>query len=458
LRNMANYRLRKGYDIRIEGQAEKILETAPFPAAVGLYASDFYGMAPKALVDGGERVKVGTPLWHDRRRESLVVASPVSGTVTEVRRGARRALEAVIVRTDGKQQAAKSAPPPKRTGPSNRKEIISALCASGLFPLIRQRPFGTVANPLAEPRDIFVTAMDTSPLAPDQELILRGREREFRRGIEVLAALTTGKVHICTAGGMELDSHTSGLENIEHHQFTGPHPAGNAGVHIHHVAPIKGVDDVVWHCTAQGAILLGRYFITNIPSFEVTVAVAGSAAADRRHVRTLIGAEISSFARPNDSSSPVRYISGNVLTGRNAGADGFLGFSDSLVSLIPEARGKKFLGWLALGFSLESVSASFISRFLPRRRFSIDSNRNGSVRAFVATGIYERLLPMDILPSFLLKSILAGDIEEMEKLGILEVTPEDFALCEYACPSKTDIQRIIRDGIGLMLKETGETE
>lgn len=455
---MAYYRLKKGYDIRIAGEAEKLLEHAPFPEAVGLYAADFYGMTPKPLVEGGERVKVGTPLWRDRRRESLVVTSPASGTVAEVRRGERRALEAVIIRTDGKQHSANPPAPPKRIGSPARDSIIAALCAAGLFPLIRQRPFGTVADPLARPRDIFVTAMDTSPLAPDQGLIVRDHEREFQRGIDVLAALTTGKVHLCVDGNPKESSFLADITNAEIHRFEGPHPAGNVGVHIHHVAPVNGVNDIVWHCAAQGVILIGRYFITGAPSFEVTVAVAGSAAARRRHVRTIAGAALSSFAEPSGDAGPVRCVSGNVLTGRNAGADGFLGFSDTLVTLIPEARKSVFLGWLAPGFSLESVSASFVSRIMPRRRFSIDSNRNGSVRAFVATGIYDRLLPMDILPSFLLKSILAGDIEEMEKLGILEVAPEDFALCEYACPSKTDIQRIIRDGIDLMLKETRETE
>lgn len=455
---MAYYRLKKGYDIRIAGEAEKLLERAPFPEAVGVYTADFYGMTPKPLVEGGEKVKVGTPLWRDRRRESLVVTSPASGTVAEVRRGERRALEAVIIRTDGKQHSANLPAPPKRIGPPAQDAIIAALCATGLFPLIRQRAFATVADPLVRPRDIFVTAMDTSPLAPDQGLIVQGHEREFQRGIDVLASLTTGKVHLCIDGKPKESSFPADINNAEIHHFEGPHPAGNVGVHIHHVAPVKGVNDIVWHCTAQGVILIGRYFITGAPSFEVTVAVAGSAAARRRYVRTITGAALASFAEPSGEAGPVRHISGNVLTGRNAGADGFLGFADTLVTLIPEAHKSVFLGWLAPGFSLESVSASFISRLMPHRRFALDSNRNGSVRAFVATGIYERLLPMDILPSFLLKSILAGDIEEMEKLGILEIAPEDFALCEYACPSKTDIQRIIRDGIDLMLRETRETE
>ncbi len=457
--HMANYRLKKGYDIRIAGGAEEVLERASFPESVGLYPSDFYGMTPKPLVEGGERVRIGTPLWHDRRRESLVVTSPASGTVAEVRRGARRALEAVVLRTDGKQQIAAGTPgPPKRISSSARGDIISALCGTGLFPLIRQRPFGTVADPLAAPRDIFVTAMDTAPLAPDQRIILKKHEQEFQRGIDVLASLTAGRVHLCTGGGTDDASAFAGARNVERHRFDGPHPAGNAGVHIHHVAPIRGAGDIVWHCTVQGTILIGRYFLAGAPSFDVTAAVAGPAAAQRRYVETLAGAALSSFAEASDKFPAARFISGNVLTGRNAGADGFLGFGDSLVTIIPEPQKSVFLGWLSPGFSLESFSYSFISRLMPRRRFALDSNRNGSVRAFVATGIYERLLPMDILPSFLLKSILADDIEEMEKLGILEVAPEDFALCEYACPSKTDIQRIIRDGIDLMLKETRESE
>ncbi|HSV98089.1 MAG TPA: Na(+)-translocating NADH-quinone reductase subunit A [Spirochaetota bacterium] len=456
---MANYRLKKGYDIRIAGEAEKFIERAPLPESVGLYPADFYGMTPKPLVEGGERVKVGTPLWRDKRRESLVVTSPVSGTVAEVRRGERRVLGAVVIRTDGKQHVATTAaPPPKRVSSSARGDIIGALCAAGLFPLVRQRPFGTIADPQATPRDIFVTAMDTAPLAPDQGLIIKNHQREFQRGIDVLAVLTPGKVHLCADGGPGGDSLFDGVKNVEHHRFAGPHPAGNVGVHIHHVSPIRGAGDIVWHCTVQGVILIGRFFIAGAPSFEVTAAVAGPAAARRRYVEVLAGAEISSFAGASDAFPSARFISGNVLTGRNAGADGFLGFGDNLVTIIPETKKSVFLGWLSPGFSLESFSGSFVSRLMPRRRFAIDTNRNGSVRAFVATGIYERLLPMDILPLFLLKSILAGDIEEMEKLGILDVTPEDFALCEYACPSKTDIQRILRDGIDLVLKEARERE
>jgi Na+-transporting NADH:ubiquinone oxidoreductase subunit A len=457
--HMANYRLKKGYDIRIAGEAGKLIERAPFPESVGLYPADFYGMTPRPLVEGGERVNIGTPLWRDKRRESLVVTAPASGTVTEVRRGERRALEAVVIRTDGKQQiAATVAPPPKRLSSSARGDIVNALCAAGLFPLLRQRPFGTVADPLATPRDIFVTAVDTAPLAPDQRLILENHEQEFQRGIDALACLTPGRVHLCTGGDTAGSSPFAGVKNAELHRFEGPHPAGNVGVHIHHVNPVRSQNDIVWCCTLQGAILIGRFFISGAPSFDITAAVAGPAAARGHYVQTLTGAAISSFARAAGSFPAARFISGNVLTGRNAGADGFLGFGDNLVTIIPEAEKSVFLGWLSPGFSLESHSASFVSRLMPRRRFAIDSNLNGSVRAFVATGIYERLLPMDILPSFLLKSILAGDIEEMEKLGILEATPEDFALCEYACPSKTDIQRIIRDGIDLMLKETRESE
>ena len=311
-----------------------------------------------------------------------------------------------------------------------------------------------VADPSKAPRDIFVSTIDSAPLAPDSNLLVQGNEAYFQAGLDVASRLTSGRIHLSIDGARSDISRTfTDAKNVTIHHFRGAHPVGCIGVQIHHIAPINGRHDVVWYCTISGLIILGKLFLEGKISPETIVSVAGSGATDRRYFRTIVGASIDTLIQGKVQSEPVRYISGNVLTGRKVSKDGFLGYYDTMISVIPESTGPAFIGWMLPGFKKESFYRTFLSPFLPGQKFEMDTKLNGCVRAFFASGFYGRVLPMNIYPIFLIKSILVGDIEEMEGLGIYEVTEEEMALCEYICPSKKNLQQIIRQGLDLIEKE-----
>lgn len=314
---------------------------------------------------------------------------------------------------------------------------------------MKQRPFNIVADPDVVPRDIFISGFNSGPMAPDERKLLEGNEEYFQKGLEILSLLTSGKVHLSTSS--ELEDLFSKYTGNELHIFDGPHPTGNVGVQIHQIKPILNRDDVVWTTSLQGIIMIGKLFSLGYFDSEVLVKVTGNGADDKRYFRTIIGARISDFVSvlPN-----ARAISGDILTGKQVSKDGYLGFFDNLISVIPEPEGYEFVGWIAPGFKKLSMSRSFLSTLLPFKKvFDLTTKKHGSKRAFVASGIYEKVLPMDILPVYLMKSIIVKDIEEMEQLGIYELAEEDVALCEYICPSKIEWQEILREGLNLIQKE-----
>jgi len=454
---MTKKTLKKGYHLKLEGEPFKAFEDAPFPDRVAGKPGDFPGVKPKLAVEAGDKVKVGTVLYYDKDNEDIRFTSPASGVVVEIVRGERRAIEAVVVETDGRQTKERINLPKKSISSLTGEEVIPLLLKSGLFPSIIQRPFGKIADPSVTPRDIFISAMNTAPLSPDWNLVVHGNEEAFQAGLDVLARLTSGSVHLTVdKKHRNLSKAFTGARNVELHRFSGPHPAGNVGVHIHHIAPIRGKDDIVWTCSVQTVICIGRFFLKGELSPGTVVAVAGSSAANRKYFRTIRGAEISSFV-DNFFDEPVRFISGDVLTGRKIEYDGFMSFYDNMLSIIPEPEHYEFLGWTTMGAQKLSLSRTFLSYYisllLPRLKFVQKASMNGGKRAFIVSGIYENVLPMDIFPVFLLKSILAEDIEEMEGLGIYEVIEEDLALCEYVDPSKNDIQEILRSGLDLIERE-----
>ncbi len=451
---MSDITLKKGFDIRIDGAPSDECVTAPVPASAALLPEDFRGVRPVLLVKEGDRVRAGTPLFTDKATEQLRFVSPVSGKVERVVRGERRVITAIVIASDGKNFTEKAPVKPRAAIQKKREEIIPLLLESGLFPCFRQMPFAVQANPADEPRDIFVTAFSSAPLAPRPAVVLSGNAEYFARGLAVLSRLTSGRVHV-SARGDDVDTAraASGVPGVEVHRVSGPHPAGCAGIIIHHIAPVRHARDIVWYCTMESAIRIGKLFADAKLSFETTVAVGGPASPVRRHVHTVMGARVASLLGGAAADPGARYISGSVLTGRNAGFDGFLGFFDTQVSIVKEASRAELFGWLAPGLRKGSASRTFLSRFLRGAAFAPDTNRNGSLRPFVATGIYEEVLPMDLHPVHLVKSILAGDIQEMEGLGICEVSEEELALCEYVCPSKNPFQEILRRGIDMIMKE-----
>ena len=438
-------KLHQGYNIKLTGETVRTIEQALFPQKVALKPTDFEGLKPKLLVQIGDEVKVGTPLAFDKKNDRVKIISHVSGKVSEIVRGERRIIEAIVIEPDGKQTGEEL----NINKNLNKESITEALLKSGLFLNFVQRPFNKIANPSDAPRDIFISAMDTAPLAAEDSFILEGNESSFQKGLDILSHLTSGKVRLSFKPE---DKIFAKFNNCELYNFKGPHPAGNVGVHIHHISPIKNANDIVWSCSVQAVILIGRLFETGKINSEIIVKIAGSAIKKRYYYKTVIGAEVSSFLGEIEENS--RIISGDVLTGKKIEPDGFIGFKDNLITVIPEATEPEFLGWLDPGFSKRSWWKTFVSAIItPKKTFKADTNIGGGNRSLVINSIYEEVVPMNILPSYLIKSILAEDIEEMEALGIYEVAEEDFALCEYICPSKTEFQQIIRKGLNLMEKE-----
>lgn len=446
----ATIRLKKGFDIRLEGYAEKVISQLPDPVLYAVKPTDFPGLIPKLDVKPGDRVLAGSVLFHDKLRPEILFTSPVSGKVVAINRGERRRLLEVVVEKTGDDflNFGKSV-----TGDSNREMIKKILLVSGLWPVIRQRPYHIVAKPSDVPKSIFISGFDTAPLAPDFNFIIdNSSSLDFGTGINALKKLTSGKVNLILNGKTSPSEILKNIPGVEISYFTGPHPAGNVGVHIHHLDPVnKG--EVVWCVNLQDVLSIGRLFNEGINRQDKIIAITGSEVLHPQYHWIRNGAIMKSIVSDNVKPGNQRYISGNVLTGTKTVPEGFLGFYDSQITVIPEGDYYEFFGWIKPGSDKFSFYRIFTSMLFPKRSFRLDTNIHGGERAFVLTGKYEKVLPMDIFPMQLLKAIIAEDIDNMENLGIYEVAEEDFALCEYICPSKIEIQSVIRKGIDLMIKE-----
>jgi len=444
-------RIHKGLNIRLLGEAEKVLVQLGHPKAIAVKPTDFHGLVPKVLVKPGDVVKAGTPLFCDKYNERVLFTSPVSGEVADVVRGEKRRVLEVRVLADVQpvyEDFGAGDP-----GTMNRETIVQKLLTSGIWPVLRQRPFDVVADPAQTPRDIFISCVDTHPLAPDQDFVVRNQGEDLQTGLDALVKLTKGKVHLTVGSGTAAREFLD-AKGVERHTVSGPHPAGNVGVHIHHVAPIdKG--DLVWTLAPQDVLLIGRLFRTGHYDASRVVALTGSEVKHPKYVRTIIGAPMADLT--GEVPARTRLISGNPLTGDRVAPEGFLGFYHGQVTLIPEGDEPKFFltdGWASPGFDKFSASHSYPTWLMPGKRYRLDSSQHGEERAFVMSGQYEAVFPFDILPVHLLKSVLVNDIDQMEKLGLYEVAPEDFALCEFVCTSKINAQSIVRDGLDTLKKET----
>ena len=444
-------RIRKGLDINLEGKADKIYMKVDRSSSYALKPTDFVGILPKLNVKPGDKVNVGTPLFFDKRNPQIRFTSPVSGTVSAVTRGERRKILEVVVDAAEKDEYLEY----KVGDPANltREQIIDVLLESGMWTLVRQRPFSVIANPEKTPRDIFISGFDSAPLAPDIDFILKDFQLEFQKGVDVLSRLTDGKIHLSVSADYPATRTFSEARGVEMHFFKGPHPAGNPGIQIHHIAPVnKG--DIVWYIRPQDVISIGKLFMDGKVDNSTIIALAGSEVNKPVYYKVIRGASITPLVKDNVTGGNLRYISGNVLTGTKILKSGYLGYYDNQVTVIPEGDHFEFLGWALPGFNKFSVSRSFFSWMTPGRSYKMDTNLHGGRRAYVMTGEYEKVFPMDIYPVHLIKAILVEDVELMERLGIYEVSEEDFALCEFVCTSKTEVQQIIRHGLDVMRKET----
>lgn len=446
-------KLKKGFDIKLVGKAEKQLVDFQPAKTYAVKPADFIGLQrPKVLVSEGDTVKAGTPILFDKAMDKVQYVAPVSGEIVEIKRGEKRKLLEIKILADSKisyeefevfsQTAIKSV---------SREKVVEQLTKSGVWPHIIQRPFGIVANPDETPKAIFISGFDTHPLAPDYAFSLKGEEKYLQAGLDVLRKLTPGLIHLNLNDDGEVAPIFSGVQGVQVNKFSGPHPAGNVGVQIHHLDPInKG--DLVWTISPYGVVQIGKLFLEGRYDASKVVAVTGSEAKVAAYTKTYMGACVDTIVHGNTKQDNIRVVSGNVLTGEKINRDGYLGFYHNQITILPEGNYYEFLGWMKptsqkLSYHRALGLLSFLS---PKKEYVLDTNVRGEERAFVQTGVFEGVTPMDILPVYLLKAIMAEDFDEMEELGIYEVVEEDLALCEFVDVSKHPVQEILRKGLDLI--------
>jgi Na+-transporting NADH:ubiquinone oxidoreductase subunit A len=446
-------RIKKGLDINLVGEASLTKSDAIKSNFFSIKPEDFHGLTPKLLVKIASKVKAGEPIFYDKSNESIQFVSPVSGEVTEITRGDKRRILEVKIKADKIQTYFDHK---KIEIKSAKRDVIKAkLLASGCWPFIMQRPYDVIANPESTPKGIFISAYASAPLAADYNFVLTGKQAELQAAVTALSKLTDGKVNI----SVPKDSHSpfTNLEDVVTHKISGPHPSGNVGTLINKIDPInKG--EVVWTLTPQDLVIIGEVLLTGKFNAERIVALAGSGIQEPRYLVTKIGCEIATmvYDRGIQKDANVRIISGTVLNGKEIKPDGFLSYYSNVVTVIPEGDDYEFFGWNKPVFEKVSTSRALtFSWMTPNKKFDLNTNTNGEHRAFVLTGTYEEVFPLDIFPLQILKACMYKDLDEMEALGMYEVAPEDFALTEFICVSKQPHQKIIREGLDLMLKEIG---
>jgi len=445
-------KLKKGLDIQIKGQPANILEHISRPETFAIKPADFQGLVPKLTVAVGDKVKAGTPLFFDKYHPEVQYVSPVSGEVAAINRGERRRILEVVVKAERENLSEDflKADPLNLSGDVIKAELLK----SGIWPAIKSRPFGIVAHSTDQPKAIFISCFDSSPLAPDYDFVFQDDANAWQTGINALSKLTTGKINLGLSSKKE-NTVFSQTKGVEFTLFNGPHPTGNVGIQIHAVSPLnKG--EIVWTIQPQDVIMIGRLFLTGKYDSSRIIALSGSEVLEPKYFQFWRGGSLTGLLKGKLSKGNVRIISGNVLTGTAIPANGYLGFYDAMVSVIPEGNYYEMFGWALPGFGKYSPSRTFFSWLgSKKKKYVLDANTHGEERAFVLSDEYEKVLPMDILPVYLIKAILANDIDAMEQLGIYEVIEEDLALCEYVCTSKIMVQSVLRKGINSMIKELG---
>ena len=446
---MANViKIKKGLDINLKGKASDVLLNGGKSDTYAIVPDYYNGIVPKVVAKVGEKVKAGSVLMIDKNRPEIKFVSPVSGEVTAVNRGEKRKVLSVVVKPEAQVEYEDFGK--KNVSSLKREEVKEAIQQAGMWPFIKQRPYDIVASPADEPRDIFVSAFYSAPLAPNFDFIVKGQEADFQAGLDALAKLTDGKVYVGIRKGSSVS--VKGVETVE---VEGPHPAANVGVQINHIKPVnKG--EVVWTVNPADVIVIGRLFNKGIADFSRLVVITGSETTERGYVKAIAGCTISSLVdgKIMRGNEDIRIISGNVLTGTKVNMDGYLGAYDNQITVIPEGdETHEFLGFAMPRFNQFSASHSYFSWLGTSKEYVIDARIKGGKRAMIMSNEYDKVFPMDIYPEYLLKAIIAFDIDKMENLGIYEVAPEDFALCEFVDTSKIELQKIVRDGLNLLYKE-----
>ncbi|MFT5642162.1 MAG: Na+-transporting NADH:ubiquinone oxidoreductase subunit A [Cyclobacteriaceae bacterium] len=448
-------KLNRGFDLNLAGKPEKKILEVSQPETFAVKPTDFQGITrPKLLVKEGDNVKAGTPILFDKYAEHIRYCSPISGEIVEIKRGEKRKLLEIKILAD-KEIEYENYKTHSISDITNltKKEVIDQLCSGGVWPGIVQRPFGAVADTEVEPKAIFISAFDTHPLSGDIAFQLEGKSQSFQAGLNALKKLTSGEIHLSINGAIESAKMFTSAEGVTINKIIGAHPAGNVGVQIHHIDPInKG--DIVWTISPYHVVQIGQLFLEGKYDASKLIAITGSELSETGYVKTYTGAQIEKLlaSKLKDPEAKSRFISGNVLTGENIGKEGYIGHFSSQITVIPEGEYEEFLGWLKPSTSKLSFhkALGLLSFLNNKKEYVVDTNTHGEERPFVVSGSFEKVLPMDILPTYLFKAIVANDYDEVESLGIFELLEEDVALCEFIDPSKNELQKLLREGIELI--------
>lgn len=448
---MQIYKIKKGLTINLKGKAQHTTTEVPLCADYAIRPDDFYGIVPKLLVKEGEQVKVGTPLFTDKSTRTINVVSPVSGVVKQIERGERRKILYIHITPDMKQERQTWDALDEK---ADAATLIARLCETGLFAFFKQRPYDIVADPQQKPKGIFVSAFNTMPLAADFSYVLQGEEEAFKKGMQLLQAIAPTHLGIDASQAQlsvmkELDGVIAGV-NV----FEGANPAGNVGVQINQVSPInKG--EVVWTLQPADVIMIGRHLLTQQIDLRRTIALAGSEFKAPAYIQTLVGAPLLPLLEDRlQQNTDLRLINGNPLVGETISLSAYVGYKTTEISAILEGQQThEAFGWIAPRLKQFSANKSYFSWLFPQREYTLDCRIKGGKRHMIMSGEYDKVFPMDILPEYLIKAIITGDIDRQEELGIYEVAPEDFAVAEFVDSSKLELQRIVREGLDILRKE-----
>ncbi|MAX65519.1 MAG: Na(+)-translocating NADH-quinone reductase subunit A [Bacteriovoracaceae bacterium] len=440
-------KLKKGLNLPIEGEPQQKIDDGPKVTRVALLGDDLVGMKPTMEVKVGDKVKKGQLLYSDKKTVGVKYTAPVAGEVLEINRGARRAFESLVIKVESEDHVSFESYKGSDLSQYNSQDVRDLLIESGQWTALRRRPFSKVAKPDETPSSIFVTAIDTHPLSPDPALIIKNNEEAFAKGIKVLKKLCE-KVFLCTAQGSTVQPQ----EGVTKKEFSGPHPAGLVGTHIHFLDPV-GEKKFVWHIGYQDVIALGKLIENGEIFTDRVIALAGPAAKNPRLLKTRMGAAINELCKDEVKFDKVRYISGSVFGGRNAkDSFGYLGRFHNQVSLLAEGGHRELLGWHSPGFDKFSVKPIYLSKLFSKK-FAFDTDTNGSLRSIVPIGSYEKVMPLDILPTFLTRALMSGNTDMCVKLGALELDEEDLSLCTFVDPCKNDFAIKLRENLTEIEKE-----
>lgn len=441
--------IKKGLDVPVVGAPQQVIHDGPSIKTVATLGEEFVGMRPTMFVKVGESVKKGQALFEDKKNPGVKFTAQAAGVVKEINRGEKRVLQSVVIEVGGNEQETFTQYSVKELNAITRTDAVANLVNSGLWTALRTRPFSKVPAIESTPMAIFVSAMDTNPLAADPAIIIAEQSEAFINGLTVLARLTDGDVFVSKAPGSDIAVNSSTKVN----EFAGKHPAGLVGTHMHFLKPVSA-DNIAWHAGYQDVIAIGKLFTTGELDSNRVISLAGPAAKNPRLIRTVLGANAADITANEKHDGELRIVSGSLLLGSVAsGVHGYLGRYHTQMSLILEGREKEFLGYLYPGPNKFSVTRAYMSHFFPKKLFNMTTTTNGSARAMVPIGNFERVMPLDILPTMLLRDLCAGDTDGAQQLGALELDEEDLALCTFVCPGKTDYGVILRDCLTTIEKE-----